>query len=178
MNSLPHPAATDANLLLIAAAALLVGLAVGAALTWIRLKLRHGREIRLARRQSVDQSRATLKGQIAEQLAPLLIGFPYAPADARFLGDPIDYVVFHNYTAMRDGQATGAPATTDEQEIEIVLIDIKRGRTAKLTPGQRAIAAAVRAGRVRFETIRIDDDCQVASETPLPPRRLPLARRR
>jgi len=38
-----------------------------------------------------------------------------------------------------------------------VLIDIKSGN-ARLTKGQQAIAQAIRDGRVRFETVRIDFD--------------------
>ena len=47
-----------------------------------------------ARRESANQSRAVLKGKMAEQIAPLLPGFEYWPADSRFLGDPVDYFVF------------------------------------------------------------------------------------
>ena len=43
----------------------------------------HERTIVDARKESVEKSRSSLKGQIAEQLAPLLPGFRYLPADAR-----------------------------------------------------------------------------------------------
>jgi predicted Holliday junction resolvase-like endonuclease len=36
-----------------------------------------------------------------------------------------------------------------------VLIDIKSGN-ARLTKGQQAIADAIRKGRIRFETIRVE----------------------
>ena len=102
-----------------------------------------------ARKSSVAQSRRTLKGQMAEQMVPLLHGFPFLPADARFLGDPIDYVVFRGCSDVRDGAAAG-------EALEIVLVDIKQGQSA-LSPVQRAIARAVDAGRVRFQVIRVDD---------------------
>src|SRR5882672_1488864 len=63
-----------------------------------RMRLLHERELKEATRRSVDQSRSTLKGQMAEQMAPFLAGFEYLPADARFLGDPVDYVVFQGRT--------------------------------------------------------------------------------
>jgi predicted Holliday junction resolvase-like endonuclease len=91
-----------------------------------------------------------LKGKMAEQLAPIMPQFEYLPSDAKFLGDPVDYVVFDGYTDLRDGE--GRP-----EDIEIVLIDIKSGG-ARLTKGQVAIAQAIQAGRVRFETVRIDFD--------------------
>jgi predicted Holliday junction resolvase-like endonuclease len=44
--------------------------------------------------QKLRQSGATLKGQIGERFAPFIPGFGYEAAGARFLGSPIDYVVF------------------------------------------------------------------------------------
>jgi predicted Holliday junction resolvase-like endonuclease len=110
-----------------------------------------------ARKDSVERSRSTLKGQIAEQLAPLLPGFRYLPADARFLGDPVDYVVFGGYTGIRDG---GAAADT----MDIVLLEVKQG-TSALSGTQRAIARSVEEGRVRFEVLRIADDGNLTTES-------------
>jgi predicted Holliday junction resolvase-like endonuclease len=109
-----------------------------------------------ARRESVDRSRSTLKGQIAEQLAPLLPGFRYLPADARFLGDPIDYVVFSGYTGVRDSRAS-------PESLEVVLLEVKQGGSA-LSGFQRAIARSVEEGRVRFEVLRISDDGTTTTE--------------
>jgi predicted Holliday junction resolvase-like endonuclease len=110
----------------------------------------HSRELTDARRDSVQRSRSSLKGQIAEQMAPLLPGFRYLPADARFLGDPIDYVVFNGYSALRD-------AGGDAAEMEIVLLEVKQGGSA-LTSFQKGIALSVEKGRVRFEILRIAAD--------------------
>jgi predicted Holliday junction resolvase-like endonuclease len=137
--------------------ALMIGLGVGALFVWIQMRLRWQQELQAARRQSVNLSRATLKGQIGEQLAPLLPGFAYAASDARFLGDPIDYVVFHGYTDFRDSQSETGDG------MEVVILDIKRGRS-KLSESQRAVAAAVEAGRVRFEVVRISDNGEVTTE--------------
>ncbi|QOW47438.1 MULTISPECIES: Holliday junction resolvase-like protein [Acinetobacter] len=114
------------------------------------LELEHQHALAEAKKRSVNTSRAVLKGKMAEQLAPIMPQFQYLPSDAKFLGDPIDYVVFDGYSAFRDDEGAA-------EDIEIVLIDIKSGG-ARLTKGQHAIAQAIRAGRVRFETIRIDFD--------------------
>lgn len=114
------------------------------------LELEHQQALREAQRRSVNTSRAVLKGKMAEQLAPILPEFPYLPSDAKFMGDPIDYVVFDGYSDYREGIGRAS-------DIEVVLIDIKSGG-ARLTKGQQAIAEAIRAGRVRFETVRIDFD--------------------
>lgn len=115
-----------------------------------QLELEHQQALALAQKRSVNTSRAVLKGKMAEQFAPILPEFEYLPSDARFLGDPVDYVVFENYSAFREGEA---PA----EAIQLVLIDIKSGG-ARLSKGQQAIAQAIAEGRVRFETIRIDFD--------------------
>ncbi|CAM9096707.1 Holliday junction resolvase-like protein [Acinetobacter pseudolwoffii] len=114
------------------------------------LELEHQQALIAAQKRSVNTSRAVLKGKMAEQLAPIMPEFQYLPSDAKFLGDPVDYVVFDGYTDFRDGVG-------EAEDIEVVLIDIKSGG-ARLTKGQQAIARAVQEGRVRFETIRIDFD--------------------
>lgn len=120
------------------------------------LKARRQDELLQARRESTSQSRAVLKGKLAEQLAPLLPGFAYLPADARFLGDPIDYVIFNGYAEVKDNGATG-------EDLEVVLMDIKQGKSV-LTTGQRRIAEAVAAGRVRFEVVRVYDDGTIKTQ--------------
>ncbi|HSU56994.1 MAG TPA: Holliday junction resolvase-like protein [Candidatus Dormibacteraeota bacterium] len=112
-----------------------------------------------ARKQSVNQSRSTLKGQISEQMAPLLPGFEYLPADSRFLGSPIDYVVFDGYTALADAD----PEDGESEQLEIVLLDVKQGRS-QLTQRQRAIGEAVEAGRVRFEVARVIENGTVETK--------------
>jgi predicted Holliday junction resolvase-like endonuclease len=138
------------------ACAAFIGFVIGALYVWINLRLRWKDEIAAARRESVNQARGTIKGQIGEQLAPLLPGFDYAAADARFLGDPIDYIVFNGYTDLRD-------SPNAETAVEVVILDIKRGRS-RLSPAQKAVAEAIQLGRVRFEVVRILDDGEIVRE--------------
>jgi len=58
------------------------------------LEREHQKALTHAQKRSVNTSRAVLKGKMAEQLAPILPEFQYLPSDAKFLGDPVDYVVF------------------------------------------------------------------------------------
>ena len=113
-----------------------------------QLKLTHQQQLIEAKKRSVNTSRAVLKGKMAEQFAPLFPEFHYLPSDAKFLGDPVDYVIFDGYTDFRDGDGRA-------EDINVVLIDIKSGQ-ARLSKGQQAIAQAIAAGRVRFETVHID----------------------
>ena len=68
------------------------------------LELEHQQSLIAAQKRSVNTSRAVLKGKMAEQLAPIMPEFQYLPSDAKFLGDPVDYVVFDGYTDFRDGK--------------------------------------------------------------------------
>lgn len=97
--------------------------------------------------KAVAASRSTVKGQVAEQLAPLLPPMisKYKLSDLKFFGQPFDYVAINGMTDERDG--AGA-------EIEIVIIDIKTGQ-ASLSPIQRKIKQAIEKGRVRWETVQI-----------------------
>ena len=97
------------------------------------------------RKDSVNRSRSTLKGKIAEQMAPLLPEFSYTPADARFIGSPVDYVIFEGLTDVADEK---------EKEIRIVFMDIKHG-TGNLSRTQRVIRDAVLAKKISWETLRV-----------------------
>ncbi|HEX78696.1 MAG TPA: Holliday junction resolvase [Dehalococcoidia bacterium] len=91
------------------------------------------------RKEAVIQSRAVLGGKFVEQLTPYLPQFAYDPTEARFIGSPIDLIVF-------PGLATGDPQ-------EIVIMEIKSGRNCQLTPQERKIRQLVEDGMVRWEQI-------------------------
>jgi len=94
---------------------------------------------------SVARSDAVLRGRITEQLAPLLDDFGFAPADARFIGTPIDFVVFDGLADVRAGRAAALR--------RVVLVDVKTGG-AGLSTLQRKVRACVEAGAVA--TARLD----------------------
>ncbi len=97
-------------------------------------------EIEKARKEAITQSRAVLGGKFVEQLAPYLPEFKYDPTEARFIGSPIDLIVF-------PGLATGNPQ-------EIVIMEIKTGKTSHLTPEERKIRQLIEEGMVRWELIQ------------------------
>ncbi len=90
-------------------------------------------------REAVSQSRAVLGGKFTEQLAPYLPEFKYDPTEARFIGSPIDLIVF-------PGLASGDPQ-------EIVIMEIKSGKSRQLTPQERKIRQLIEDGMVRWELI-------------------------
>ena len=100
------------------------------------------------RKDAADRSRYVLKGKIAEHMVPMVPEvFKYNPSDARFIGAPIDYLIFDGYTSVKDGNSS--------DDITVILADIKSGK-AQLNRTERKIKEAVENGRVRWETIRID----------------------
>ncbi|NQT05086.1 MAG: Holliday junction resolvase, partial [Dehalococcoidia bacterium] len=86
------------------------------------------------------QSRAVLGGKFTEQMAPYLPEFKYDPTEARFIGSPIDLIVF-------PGLSRGEPE-------EIVIMEIKTSRSAQLTPQQRKIRQLIEEGMVRWELLQ------------------------
>lgn len=97
------------------------------------------------RKDALERSRAVLKGKVGEQFAPFVGDFPYNPSDARFIGSPVDYVVFDGYTAVKDGNGRG---------LKVVLVDVKTGN-GRLTRVQRRIRKAVKRGNVEWRTVRL-----------------------
>jgi predicted Holliday junction resolvase-like endonuclease len=94
------------------------------------------------RRDAVRRSQSVVTGKVTEHLVPLMGEFPFNPKDVRFLGSPVDLVVF-------DGM--------DEDALrEIVFVEIKTGASATLSARERRIRDTVRAGRVRWQELRIE----------------------
>ncbi len=97
-----------------------------------------------ARKSAISQSRAVLGGKFTEQMVPYFPGFKYDPTEVRFIGSPIDMVVF-------PGLAQGDPQ-------EVVILEIKTGKSAALTPQQKKIRQLIEDGMVRWDEIyRVDD---------------------
>ncbi|MFA5106467.1 MAG: Holliday junction resolvase-like protein [Candidatus Micrarchaeia archaeon] len=95
----------------------------------------------LIREDAIKKSRSVLGGQFSEQLAPYLPGFNYPPTEARFLGKPIDFVIFKGM---------------DAKEIEeIVFLEVKTGK-AGLNHAERTLKNCIERKNVRWEELRID----------------------
>jgi predicted Holliday junction resolvase-like endonuclease len=101
-------------------------------------------DLEAARAQAVTQSRAVVSGKVQEHLAPLFPEFlaQFNPREARFIGTPIDYVVFSGI---------------DDGECEVVLVEVKTGRS-QLSQRERRVRRAVEAGRVRWVEMRLAEE--------------------
>jgi predicted Holliday junction resolvase-like endonuclease len=120
----------------------LLALAVGYVIGRAASAIRHRREVEVARKDAVKRSRATLSGQISEQLAPYLPGFPWNPNEVRFLGSPIDFVVFR----CMDGKRIE----------EVVFVEVKTGES-KLSPVERSLRDAIGEKRVSWAEWRVPE---------------------
>ena len=91
------------------------------------------------RKSAISQSRAVLGGKFTEQMVPFFPDFKYDPTEVRFIGSPIDMIAF-------PGLAKGDPQ-------EIVILEVKTGKSAALTPAQKKIRQLVEDGMVRWDEI-------------------------
>lgn len=93
------------------------------------------------RRDAVRRSQATTLGLVSEQLVPYFPDFPWNPKDARFVGSPVDFVVF-------DGLA-------DDRLRAVVFVEVKTGASAQLTKRERLVREAITERRVEWMEMRV-----------------------
>ena len=116
-----------------------------------RMGLRQGRKLEAAEweggklegivKTRLKQSRAVLGGLVSEQIAPLLPDFPFDPGDCRFIGKPVDFIVFRGM---------------NEQNIsEVVFLEVKSGASKKLNPQEKCLRDAIQSGRVSWAQFNI-----------------------
>ena len=97
-------------------------------------------QVQSEREDAIKRSRAVLSGQFSEQLAPYLPNFPYKPTEARFIGKPIDFIVFKGM---------------DEKKIEeVVFVEVKSGTSTLSTP-ERRLRDAINEKKVKWEEYSI-----------------------
>lgn len=94
----------------------------------------------LIRQDAIARSKAVIVGKVTEHVAPWLPLFPYNPKDARFIGSPVDMIVF-------DG------ADSDDVR-RIIFLEIK-SNTAGLTKRQRQIRDAIQTHCVEWQELRV-----------------------
>ena len=75
-------------------------------------KRRYEKEIR---KDAIEKSKAVITGKVTEHLIPYLPEFKYNPKDARFIGSPIDLIVFDG---LDDGELR-----------KIVFVEVKSGKS-------------------------------------------------
>ena len=125
----------------------LVGLAVA---YWIGNKSGASRkqrewelELPTHRKDAIMKSRAVLGGHFTENLAPYLPDFPFLPTECRFIGKPVDFIVFKGM---------------DDKKIdEVVFVEVKSGN-AKLNGNEKNLKDAIDKKKVKFVEYRIPEE--------------------
>jgi len=97
-------------------------------------------EIPSYRKDAVMKSRAVLGGHFSEQLAPFLPDFKHLPNECRFVGKPVDLIVFKGM---------------DDKDInEVIFVEVKSGK-ARLSPVEKKLKETIKKKKVKWEEYRI-----------------------
>jgi predicted Holliday junction resolvase-like endonuclease len=95
------------------------------------------------RKDAIMKSRAVLGGHFSENLAPYLPNFPFLPTECRFVGKPIDFLVFQGM---------------DEKNInKVSFVEVKSGK-AKLSAQEKNLKEAIEKKRVEWVEYRIPEE--------------------
>ena len=116
-----------------------IGYLIGKYITQHKLK----EKIPEIREDAIKHSRAVLSGQFSEQIAPYLPDFPYKPTEARFIGKPIDFVVFKGM---------------DEKKIdEVVFVEVKSGQS-QLSGVERSLRNTLQNKNVSWHEYKVPEE--------------------
>ena len=108
------------------------------------LKERFIESITHHRKDAINRSRNTIMGKLWETIAPYIPNFKYNPADMKFMGAPIDYIIFEGMK---------------EKDIKkVIFLEVKSGNS-RLNAQERKLKEAIQNKRVKWEEFRLDDIC-------------------
>jgi len=93
------------------------------------------------RKDAIDKSQSVTMGKMTEHMVPYLPGFRFNPSDARFIGSPIDFVVFDG---LGDGEVR-----------KIVFVEIKTG-ASNLSTRERNVRNAVQDKNVEWLEVKVN----------------------
>lgn len=102
----------------------------------------HEETIPEIRETAIKQSRAVLSGQFSEQIAPYMPDFPFKPTEARFIGKPVDFIVFKGM---------------DEKKIEqVVFVEIKSGKS-QLSNAEKSLKETIKNKNVYWNEYNVPE---------------------
>ena len=110
---------------------------------WVKTKEKEVRE------DAIKRSSSIRVGKAIERLIPFTSEFPYDPRDVRWLGDPIDLVIFDGYGESRD--------TDDPDKLnKIVICEVKSGKSRK-GKYEKQIKELIEDKKVEWNEFRIKE---------------------
>ncbi len=122
-------------IILIAIVLIVIAYLVGNKIGTLRVEKLIDEKVKAARLDAANRSRAVLQGQFSEQLAPFMPNFPFNPSDCRFIGKPIDLLVFKGMD--------------DKQIEEVVFVEVKTGNS-KLSQQEKNLKEAIEKKKVSW----------------------------
>lgn len=122
----------------------LFALIIGFLFSFLILKNRFEKKLdailKAERLDAIKRSRAVIGGQFSEQLSPYLPGFPYKPTETKFLGKPVDLIVFKG--------------ADDKNITEVIFIEVK-SNNSKLNKQEKNLKETILAKKIRWDEYKI-----------------------
>jgi len=91
------------------------------------------------REDAIKRSNSVIKGKITEHFLPFLECFPFNPRDARFIGTPVDLVVFDG---LSDGECR-----------QVIFLEVKSGHSVRLSGREQTVRECIRQKRVEYDVV-------------------------
>ncbi|MEK6915497.1 MAG: Holliday junction resolvase-like protein [Nanoarchaeota archaeon] len=123
--------------------ALVIGYLIGHYISKFRRDRHWEGQIDIHRADAIARSRAVLAGNFSEQLAPYLPNFPFNPSECKFIGKPVDFIVFHG---LDEKNVTG-----------VSFVEVKSGKS-KLSGTEKSVKDSIEKGNVRWVDYRVPED--------------------
>lgn len=103
------------------------------------------REEDIIRKDAIRRSARTLSGKALEKLVPFLENFDYDPHDVRWLGDPVDLVIFDGYSSEKEDRG---------KLKQIVFCEVKSGES-KLSTIQKRIKELIEKNKIIWKEFNV-----------------------
>jgi predicted Holliday junction resolvase-like endonuclease len=133
----------DIITIVIVLVAVLIGYLIGHNFGTFKRERHWQEQLPLHREDAIARSRAVLAGHFSEQLAPYLPDFPFKPNECKFLGKPVDFIVFHG---LDEKNVTG-----------ISFVEVKSGKS-RLSGTEKSVKEAIENKNVHWEEYRVPED--------------------
>lgn len=96
--------------------------------------------LKAERKDAIKRSRSSLTGMFSEQLSPYYPNFPYSPTECKFIGKPVDFVIFKG---------------ADENKIkEVIFLEVKSGKS-KLNKQEKNLKETILNKKVRWDEYKV-----------------------
>lgn len=110
---------------------------------WEEFKAKAPEREKAIRKDAIARSTSVVKGKVAEQFVPFTAYFGFNPRDCRFLGAPVDFVVFEGLT---------------EGDLErVIFVEVKTG-ASRLSKRERQIRDALKNKEYVYLIYRMAED--------------------